>query len=353
MHVSIIIPIYEAEKYLKRCLDSVLQQTYKDIEIILVDDGSPDRCPVICEAYKKKDSRIKVIHSENCEQCVARNLGMESASGKYISFVDADDVLSECAIETLLSIAEEGKYDIVSGNYYRVNEKIKISSNCYSSGEINKYGCKDHKKRYNLYKTSSSFGYVWGKLYRTTFINEHKIRFDSSKKVFMEDALFNLKAISFNPSYYVLNKPIYYYYIYESSTSNKKEDLTYRALNMIQNYQCFLEAQCKYEENIDLFVPLAVRVFCWAIFKKIQSEGLSFNNIYNTIIEFSDFQPVMHLFSHGKAIRVLMELPSFLETVFFTVCILSLRFKLYKMMSIIFICIYPLSKMYINKNLKS
>jgi glycosyltransferase involved in cell wall biosynthesis len=352
MQVSIIIPIYEAEKYLKRCLDSVLQQSYKDMEIILVDDGSLDECPAICEAYRKKDSRIKVFHIENCGQGAARNTGMESAAGKYISFVDADDVLAEGAIETLLSIAEEGKYDIVSGNYCRVNEKIKISSNCYSSGDMNKYGCKEHKKRYNLYKTSSSFGYVWGKLYRTSFINDHKLRFYQDKKVFMEDTLFNLKAVSFNPKYYVLNKPIYYYYIYESSTSNKKEDVTQRALNMMQDYQCFLKSQCKYEENLDLFVPLAARILCWAIFKKIQSEGLSFNNIYNTIIEFSNFEPLIHLFSHRKAIRVLMKLPNFLETVFFTVCILAFRFKLYKILSAVFICIYPVCKVYIKRNVK-
>lgn len=353
MQVSIIIPIYKAEKYLQRCLESVLQQTYKDIEIILVDDGSPDSCPLICDNYKEKHSRIKVIHSENYGQSVARNKGMELASGKYISFVDADDVLVEDAIERLIAIAEKGSYEIVSGNYFRIDEKIKISSKSYSTGEINKYGCKDHRKRYNLYKTSSSFGYAWGKLYRTSFINEHKLRFDPAKKVFMEDSLFNLKAFSFNPKYYVLNEPIYNYYIYESSASNKKEDMTDRALNMIQDYEWFLKSEGKYEENLDLFVPLGARVFCWAIIKKILSEGLSYNNIYNTIIEFSNCKSMRSLFSHRRAIKVLMKLPSFLERIFFTVCILSFRLKLHKMISLIFICIYPLAKVYIDKNVKS
>ena len=353
MLVSIIIPIYKAEQHLKRCVESVLRQTYKDIEIILVDDGSPDECPLICDNYKEKHSRIKVIHSENYGQSVARNKGMELASGKYISFVDADDVLVDNAIERLVSMAEKGRYDIVSGNYFRVDEEIKISSNLYSSGEINKYGCKDHRKRYNLFKTSSSFGYVWGKIYRRSYINEHKVRFDSAKEVFMEDSLFNLKAFSFNPKYYVLNEPIYYYYVYEASTSNKKEDVTDKVLNMIQNYECFLKSEGKYEENIELFVPLGARVFCWAITKKILSEGLSFNNIYNTIIEFSNCESMVRLFSHKKAIKVLMKLPNFLETIFFTVCILSFRLKLYKMISLIFICIYPLAKVYINKNVKS
>jgi glycosyltransferase involved in cell wall biosynthesis len=353
MQVSIIIPIYKAEKYLQRCIENVLRQTYKDIEIILVDDGSPDSCPLICDNYKEKHSRVKVIHSENCGQSVARNKGMELAAGKYISFVDADDVLVEDAIERLIAIAEKGTYDIVSGNYFRVDKEIKTSANAYSSGEINKYGCKDHVKRYNLYKTSSSFGYIWGKLYRSSFIKEHKVKFDTAKEVFMEDSLFNLKAFSFNPKYYVLNEPIYYYYIYESSTSNKKEDVTDRVINMIQDYDCFLKSEDKYEENIDLFVPLGARVFCWAIIKKILSQDLSLSNVYNTIIEFSNCDSMVRLFSNRKAIKVLMKLPSFLEIVFFTVCILFFRLKLYRIISLIFISIYPLAKVYIDKNIKS
>lgn len=353
MKVSIIIPIYKAERYLNRCLDSVLKQTYKNIEVILVDDGSPDKCPEICDNYKEKDKRIKVIHSENYGQGVARNKGLELAEGTYISFVDADDVLAKDAIERLITVAEGDKYDIVSGNYFIVDEAVKIHSNSFSSGQISKYGCQDEIKRYNLYKTSSSFGYVWGKLYRREFISEYKIRFDSAKKVFMEDSLFNLKAFSYNPKYYVLNEPIYYYYIYESSTSNKKGDVTESALNMIENYHYFLKSIDKYEENVDLFIPLAARVFCWSVIRKIQSEGLSLNNIYNTIINFSNCEPIKYLFSHRAAIKVLMKLPSFLETIFFTVCIFSFRLKLYKIMSLIFACIYPLSNVYINKNVKS
>lgn len=353
MQVSIIIPIYKAEKYLERCLESVLQQTYKDIEIILMDDGSPDSCPSICDNYQKKDSRIKVIHSENYGQSVARNKGIDLSSGKYISFVDADDVLAHDAIERLVAVAEQGLYDIVSCNYFRVAKEIKISSNSYSSGEINKYGSKDQRKRYNLYKTSSAFGYVWGKLYRSSFLNEHKLRFDSAKKVFMEDTVFNLKAFLFNPKYYVLNEPIYYYYIYEASTSNKKEDVTERALNMLHHYETFLKLEGKYEENLDLFVPLGARVFCWSILKKIHSDGLSFNNIYNTTIEFSNCESIRCLFYHRKAVKVLRSIPSFLQITFFTVCILSFRLKLYKIISLIFMCIYHLAEVYINKNVKS
>lgn len=353
MKVSIIIPIYKVEKYLLRCLESVSRQTYKDIEIILVNDGSPDNCPAICDDYMVKDMRTKVIHSANYGQGVARNKGVKLASGKYICFVDADDVLVENSVERLISIAEKGQYDIVSGNFFRVDKQIKISSNSYSSGEINRYGCGNQNKRYRLFNTSSSFGYVWGKLYRRTFLDENKLRFDTAKNVFMEDSLFNVKAFSFNPRYYVLNEPVYYYYIYESSTSNKMEDVTIKALNMIRDYDRFLKNEDKYEENIDLFVPLGARVFCFAVMKRILSEGLFIENIHDTIKKFSDDESIVCLFSSRNVFKVLLKLPNFVETIFYSVCILFFRLRLYKTITIIFIAIYPLAKVYIDRSVKS
>jgi cellulose synthase/poly-beta-1,6-N-acetylglucosamine synthase-like glycosyltransferase len=93
--VSIIIPIYKVEKYIHRCIDSIINQTYKNLEIILVDDGSPDNCGLICDAYKKKDKRIKVIHKKNGGLSEARNEGLKIASGEYIGFIDSDDWVEE------------------------------------------------------------------------------------------------------------------------------------------------------------------------------------------------------------------------------------------------------------------
>lgn len=352
MLVSIIIPVYNAEKYLKRCIDSLLKQTYRNLEIILIDDGSTDSCPLICADYSKKEPSIKVIYSKNYGQGVARNKGLDIAKGEFISFVDADDVLKEDAIERLSAVAEEGQYDIVSGSYFRVDKKVKASSNSCNSGKIERKGCKDNIKRYNLYKTTSSFGYVWGKLYRRAFLNRNKLRFSEERKVFMEDSLFNLKAFSFSPRYFVLSEPVYYYYIYDSSSSNKIEDITSQALKMLYDYDSFLKNVNKYEENLDLFVPLCARVFCWSIIKKISAGGTSFSNIYSTVLEFSESEPMRRLVSDRRAAIVLLKLPSFLETIFFTFCILALRFRLNKILSLGFLCIAPLAHIYINKKVK-
>ena len=107
--ISVVVPIYKVEKYLKKCVDSLISQTYQDLEIILVDDGSPDACPAICAEYAKKDSRIKVIHKENGGLSSARNMGLDVASGEYVTFIDSDDFLASNACEYLLGLIK--KYD--------------------------------------------------------------------------------------------------------------------------------------------------------------------------------------------------------------------------------------------------
>lgn len=111
--VSVILPIYNVEKYLNRCVKSIVNQSYKNLEIILVDDGSPDNCPTLCEDWAKRDSRIKVVHKENAGLGYARNTGIENATGDYICFFDSDDYIALDAIEKAYSLAAKEKSDIV------------------------------------------------------------------------------------------------------------------------------------------------------------------------------------------------------------------------------------------------
>ena len=111
---SVIIPIYKVEKYLNRCIDSVLNQSYKDLEVILVDDGSPDKCPEICDEYAKKDKRVKVIHKENGGASDARNYGIKAASGEYLMFLDSDDYWegTEC-LKNIVEKLKKNKVDVL------------------------------------------------------------------------------------------------------------------------------------------------------------------------------------------------------------------------------------------------
>lgn len=110
--ISVILPIYKVEKYLQRCVESIINQTYTNLEIILVDDGSPDGCPTICDDYATKDQRVKVVHKKNGGLSDARNAGTMCANGKYIAYVDPDDVVSSDYIEYLYRLTENGQYDI-------------------------------------------------------------------------------------------------------------------------------------------------------------------------------------------------------------------------------------------------
>lgn len=124
--VTVVVPIYNVEKYLNRCIKSVVAQSYKDLEIILVDDESPDRCPEICEEWRKKDTRIKVIHKKNGGLGYARNTGIDNANGEYICFLDSDDYIALDAIEKCYKCAVENNADIVSFGYSRVNQNDGI-----------------------------------------------------------------------------------------------------------------------------------------------------------------------------------------------------------------------------------
>ena len=122
--ISVIVPIYKVEEYLRPCVDSILQQTYTNLEIILVDDGSPDGCGAICDAYLDVDSRIKVIHKKNGGLSDARNVGMAASTGAFLSFVDSDDLLPPNALEDLLEIALRENAEMVIGGHNRFEDEV-------------------------------------------------------------------------------------------------------------------------------------------------------------------------------------------------------------------------------------
>ena len=125
--LSIIVPIYNVEQYLERCIESIINQTYKNLEIILVDDGSKDNSGTIADTYASKDNRIKVIHKENGGLSDARNHGLDQSKGKYIMFIDSDDFIDSSMCEILFETAEKYFSDIVSCNYYIYRNKNHIS----------------------------------------------------------------------------------------------------------------------------------------------------------------------------------------------------------------------------------
>lgn len=170
--ISIVIPIYNVEPYLRRCVDSVLAQTYTDLEIILVDDGSPDGCGAICDEYAAKDTRIKVIHQKNRGLSGARNAGLELATGEYVAFLDSDDYVDTTMYEKLLKVLEENDADIAECGYRWV--KPDVTYDRENTGKVDIYTNLEALEK--LYFGDQMFGglsiVVWNKLYRARLLDD-------------------------------------------------------------------------------------------------------------------------------------------------------------------------------------
>lgn len=187
--VSIVIPIYNVEAYLENCINSLIEQTYKNIEIILVDDGSPDKCPKICDDFSKKDKRIKVIHKPNGGLSDARNSGIAAASGEYITFVDSDDTVDNDYVEYLYSIMEEFKSDISICDY-----KAIYSNGTILSRNRNDKFCISKEKTLEIMLYQNEFTVSsWAKMYKTKLFRENNIIFPVGK--IFEDAYTTYKLV--------------------------------------------------------------------------------------------------------------------------------------------------------------
>ena len=205
--VSIVIPVYKVEKYIGECIRSVISQSYENLEIILVNDGSPDNSGAICDTYAKQDSRIKVIHNENQGVSAARACGVQNAHGQWLSFLDSDDTLPEDAMEILISVVQRHDCGIVVG--YPNNEIPISSQTLLTSNEYIKYSIIGEKKiRAGL----------WGKLFDIRLFSQEKM-YVPRDIIQGQDMLVNIKlALANNKDVILIPKSIYNYRTNLSST---------------------------------------------------------------------------------------------------------------------------------------
>lgn len=206
--ISIIIPIYNTGKYLKRCVDSVLAQTYQNIEVILVNDGSTDESSNICEWYKKQDKRVKVIHKKNGGVSSARNAGLENATGDYIGFVDSDDWVNKEMYEILLKAIKDTNSDVATLDYILVNNQKGYINRVSKNIKYKLYKDKEILKEYLLEGTKSGSYSCWRKLYKRRLFEN--IRFPEGK--INEDIITNYKVLKNAKQHVKINYVGYYYW---------------------------------------------------------------------------------------------------------------------------------------------
>lgn len=240
--VSIIVPVYNAEKYLSQCIESIINQTYKNLEIILVNDGSKDNSEFICKEYQKKDFRIKLISDINHGVSYARNQGLKDSVGEYVLFVDSDDNINENYVYSLMEKTLEDDYDIVISGYKEFGKEV---INVVLSEEKEDLLTGTLRKDYKFLEMFLIT--PWVKLYKTSIIKKYNIKFPEDFRI-GEDQVFNLLYLKYVKKYKFINKPLYNYI--------RQNNKSLTSIRNIEAYNCEVKLLKKkkeffYKNNID------------------------------------------------------------------------------------------------------
>ncbi|NHC43061.1 glycosyltransferase family 2 protein [Bacillus sp. MM2020_1] len=243
--ISVIVPIYKVEKYINRCVDSIINQSYTNLEIILVDDGSPDRCGEIIDNYAKADKRIKVIHKNNGGLSDARNKGMQNTSGDFLLFVDSDDWLENQMIAELVQHQVKFQADVVQvAFFYTYEDYLLFDNRYYQRGDApvvldNKALMKE------LVINERVKNFAWGKLYKTEIIKDLPFK----KGVLFEDVFWAHQVMQKVKTYVIIHQPLYYYIQRSDSIVSNYTPKNLDIIKGLMERQCFIEEYYQHLSN--------------------------------------------------------------------------------------------------------
>lgn len=315
--ISIIVPIYNVEKYLDRCIQSLVNQTLNDIEIILVDDGSPDNCPKICDEYAQKDNRIKVIHKQNAGLGYARNSGLEVTTGEYVAFVDSDDYVDTTMYETLYKRAESTNSDAVfcgfktevTKDVWRESREVEKDEqwegNSVKEFMYNMIASGKGVRQERLYQMS-----VWHAIYKREIIANNKLAFPSEREVVSEDIPFQIDFLKNANKVLYLNKHFYYYCLNGSSlTATFKKEKIY-GYNRLYDILITKIKEKEYSQRINRFYIGYCRSYFYDIYiHNLKNKAELCNLVFNS----REFKQVRHEFKssflpmHTRLMYILMS----------------------------------------------
>ncbi|MBR5561004.1 MAG: glycosyltransferase family 2 protein [Clostridia bacterium] len=276
--VSVIVPVYQVEKYLARCVDSILAQTFTDFELILVNDGTKDGCPAIMQAYADKDARIRQVHKANGGLSSARNAGLDVAEGEYIAFVDSDDYIAPTLLEDAVLAADETGAEQVLFNYQLVvdgEEKGAYLDIADETIDLDALGLANYFYRYWMpYKHGQE---AWSKLYRRSVIEENSLRFAPNNEIFAEDTLFSAMYLLHTRKIAALSKP-YVYYVQrgDSLMGLAKPRLAHRLMTLSVRLTEYAKACGRFEE-----IKHVLPVLCY---DKLITKGIRFDPKLDDVI---------------------------------------------------------------------
>ena len=247
--VSVIVPVYKAEQYLHQCIDSILSQSFTDWELILVDDGSPDRSGAICDEYAQKDTRIQVIHKENGGVSSARNVALGRITGEWLTFVDSDDCLYPNALQRWFEVAEQNNLDLIQCYFNREYKEGQVE------GEATEVLTAAQYVDLENYLTCAG-----GNLFKSSIVKEHTLRFDENVKL-GEDQIFLLNYMQLCTRIQRIGDVLYFYRNNEQSAVNNPkpeyEMTSVKAFKELKRFNPIAKKRCD-AMLLNYFIPLAL-----------------------------------------------------------------------------------------------
>ena len=308
--ISIVIPVYNVEKYLKRCVDSILAQTYKNFEIILVDDESPDNCPQICDEYAKRYKNISVIHLKNLTPGAseARNTGIELAKGKYITFIDSDDYVHNSILEVLKTTLEDNKVSLSMCSYKKVDDSFSFKEGEFIKEET--FVISDFSAM-NLLVDDQTTSAVWGKLYDINLFKEVRFPIGKHNEDMFTTPLLYKKALQIATS----SQELYFYN--QEGESLCRSDFNINMLDMLDAINFWKKQTYSYypklTEKVDIHYFSTVLHKCQLIVKSKDKEIKSKYEKYKKeiLINFNYIQKSKYLTRNNKIKLILLKLGLF------------------------------------------
>ena len=355
--ISFIMPAFNASETIENAAASVLAAKDVTLELIIVDDGSTDATGDLADALAETDQRVRVVHTQNQGQGLARNCGLNIAHGQWVAFCDADDAVLADGPRSLLEAATSLEVDIAIGCYQRIDAD-GVMEECgmnFGSGILKRHGSVAEQKLYHRIKTESIFGYLWNKLYRRSFLQNHHLAFPDIRTVYMEDQLFNLCVFAQNPKSCLVNKAVYAYNAQGASTTRAAEpQIAEKNAVMLAAYSEYLQSlgSNAWQENQDLFVPLAARVLCWSMFKNIPFEGVHFDALRRRAKVFLGTPCFARMLDDKKSSAQLRHLPSAAQRVFYGYSLRVIRVGQGSLLAFTFVVFAPLMARYISAAVK-